>query len=1055
MPERPSTQDLDELPSLSGSFDLDQMLSMAEDVSGSDTETNASASSTVTDEAPTAPQPERAKPAPPVMPSPAAAPPEAAESSEADSSNASDSRIPVQCGGCQRRMRVPRTLAGRTVKCPGCGEGISVPGESTPRIEKRSGSSGSRSNGRVREAEESAAPQSSQEIKTLREAIERACEAPAPDPPAGEDAEPESAEETETGRKGKRKKARGNSTAPRKLGPLRFRSFRNHFLAGADPEARNTDREAAQASLDDVAASKDPRIVELITEHFDDLKGPLQARAIRALGEIGVAESFPFLLKLLLRKEESIVTSALLALGLLADPRAVLPVVTLAQVIPEQRVRAIDCLVRMGPAAVPELIRILRESDDLSMQFTAVEALGRIKAKEAAEPLAGLLKNSIGPIRCAAAEALGQIADPRASAALVQLLGCPDPNVRVNAVAALEQMPQKRLAKPLLRLLQDDMRDVRLHVIRTLGLCEDPSVAPSLIPFLNDSDEDLQLAAAEATGRLGDSSAVPKLIELMEQASVSDLDAPRLQKIIDTLRRLRDGRAVLPLLELLTHKNHRVRARAAEALGQIGDPAALQPLSELLYRDQIEMVQAAAAKALGDLGDPEALTALEHGLQQPLAVRSKAIIAIGQIQEPEAAEMVMEMLDDPASAIRYHAVTILGELGDDSVTPKLERLIVDSDDMVRRAVLKSLEQLGDTRDEAAIRKAIKNNRKPRRGRRQTTMVDLVPSFLAGVPVVAGSAAAGVIVAVGLLVWWMAGSGEEKPLVLRGDVVSVGMSGDGSRAVAARKYGLFEVWDIAGENVVQQLTDLPRDAVLLNADGSRMLCASKDASYLVDLTSKEILANDVGMSGAQALSDRSRAVTFNDEGLVVVWDISGARVDQRVDFGLKGIRTVKLTPDGSRCVAAAGKRLLVWNFEQQSIEHEIVIPRAEPAVTAVAISPDGQTIVTGHRNGSLLLWPAGARKPSETLPSPGRATPVVEIEYIEDNRLACALNQQFFTVALPSGEAKEIKFRLAGTITSVTIDSSGSRAIIASSDDSPLAVLDLKGAKKGPLLDLPY
>ena len=1045
----PSSSDLDELPSLSGSFDLSQMLAMADDVMGSDTDTSGTGTSAETHQAPVAPPAARQKPAPPTVPPPTG-PQENGAAAEDDSAS-SDTRVPVQCGGCQRRMRVPASLAGRKVKCPACGESISVPGDASPQIERRTG---------VRPRRDAAAapvqqvmPPSSEEIQALRDAIEHATQAPPPQPIV-DDTPAESTDTEGEGDEKKAKKKKPEKTPARKLGPLRWRSFRNHFVTGADPEAKTTEREAAQASLDDVVASKDPRIVDLIIEHFDDLKGPLQARAIRALGEIAETESFPFLLKLLLRKEEAIVTSALLALGLLADSRAVVPVLTLAQVIPEQRIRAVDCLVRMGTAAVPELIRIVRDSDDISLQFTAVETLGRIKAKDAAEPLAGLLKKAVGPMQCATAEALGQIADPRASAALVQLLGSTDPNVRVNAIAALEQMPQKRLAKPLQRLLADGEREVRLHAIRTLGQCEDPSVAPQLIPFLNDSDEDLQLAAAEATGRLGDSSAVPKLIELMEQATASDLDAPRLQKIIDTLRRLRDGRAVLPLLELLTHKNHRVRARAAEALGQIGDPAALQPLSELLFRDQMESVQASAAKALGDLGDPEALTALEHGLQQSLAVRSKAIIAIGQLQDPAATEVVEEMLDDPASAIRYHAATILGELGDDAVIPKLERLVVDSDDMVRRAAMKSLEQLGDTRDEATIRKAVRKGRKPRR-KRSTSMVDLVPSFLAGVPVVAGAAAGAGLLVVGMLVWWMAGSGEEQPLVIRGDVACVGLSGDGNRAVAAREYGLFEVWDIAGEDVVQQLTDLPRAAATLNADGTRMLCVSNEASYLVDLESKEILANDVGMTGAWALPDRSRAVTFNSEGLVVVWDLAGSTVDQRVDFGLKDLTVAKLTPDGSRCLAGSGKRLLVWNFQDQAIEFEIALGKGEGAITAAAISPEGDVIIAGRSNGDLTVWPVGARKPSANIAALGRKSPTIEVDYIAADRLACAYNEQFFVVSLPSGDATEIPIGLEGSITSVGIDNTGNRAVVTSTDDSPIAVLDLSGSKAGPLLDLPY
>jgi hypothetical protein len=62
----------------------------------------------------------------------------------------------------------------------------------------------------------------------------------------------------------------------------------------------------------------------------------------------------------------------------------------------------------------------------------------------------------------------------------------------------------------------------------------------------------------------------------------------------------------VPLLGALKDEDWRVRASAAEALGQIGDRQAVSSLIELLVDERIE-VQRVAAVALGRLGDPGAI----------------------------------------------------------------------------------------------------------------------------------------------------------------------------------------------------------------------------------------------------------------------------------------------------------------------------------------------------------------------------------------------------------------------------------------------------------------
>jgi HEAT repeat protein len=68
-------------------------------------------------------------------------------------------------------------------------------------------------------------------------------------------------------------------------------------------------------------------------------------------------------------------------------------------------------------------------------------------------------------------------------------------------------------------------------------------------------------------------------------------------KAVESLGRLGDPAAVDPLIEMLWDDDERVRLKAAWALGQIGDPRALPPLQRL-YRMEIDNVKEIIEEAI-------------------------------------------------------------------------------------------------------------------------------------------------------------------------------------------------------------------------------------------------------------------------------------------------------------------------------------------------------------------------------------------------------------------------------------------------------------------------
>lgn len=159
---------------------------------------------------------------------------------------------------------------------------------------------------------------------------------------------------------------------------------------------------------------------------------------------------------------------------------------------------------------------------------------------------------------------------------LIETLHDKDGYVRQEAMQALPELG-KAAVEPLIAALDSEFSDVRRGAIIALGKLEDPrAVEPILVASLEDRSWFDQINTATALVRIG---------------------TP----------------AVEPLIGALSHENSRIRKKAAEALGRIGDERAYLPLSNLQYSDKQYRVRETAKYALKRLKEPQAaLTPFFH-----------------------------------------------------------------------------------------------------------------------------------------------------------------------------------------------------------------------------------------------------------------------------------------------------------------------------------------------------------------------------------------------------------------------------------------------------------
>lgn len=290
-------------------------------------------------------------------------------------------------------------------------------------------------------------------------------------------------------------------------------------LAGV---ARHADPGVQEAVVGILAEVGDERALPELVQALKSLNWIVRSQAAKALGRIRAAESVPLLLPLLQDKVKAV------------------------------RVETGLALAALGPVALSNLVEALGHHEWL-VRLHAVEALGRMKAVEAVDPLLYVLFNDAdAAVREDAIRALGEIADRRATAFLLKVIE--EPGLRPLAIDALGRIGDPGAVPALIPIANGTARP---EVSRMIAGCGDAWTEEMLA----------MPAAVRALGLIGDERALPTLAAaLLHTVTRGEAAAALVRFGSKSLPH------VLPLLKQSQDEN--VRFYVKETLGKVGWRAA-------------------------------------------------------------------------------------------------------------------------------------------------------------------------------------------------------------------------------------------------------------------------------------------------------------------------------------------------------------------------------------------------------------------------------------------------------------------------------------------------
>jgi HEAT repeat protein len=230
------------------------------------------------------------------------------------------------------------------------------------------------------------------------------------------------------------------------------------------------------------------------------------------------------------------------------------------------RDQAREAIIKIGSPAIPSLAEVLKNNDDFTLSWEAVNIMGYIGDKEAAPIL------------------------------IEQVLNADNNHVRWRSIWALTQIKDERIVVELLKALKDEKERIRWNAAVALSNMDCKEAVPVLRRGLKSHSDWIRWEAVNALGRVHDEDIVMELIPLLK-----DPDKRIKQETILSLGRIGDKRATTPLLEMLVDTSPDIRWRAAMALGMIGDEKAIKGLEKQLKTEKDVYVKESIEEALQNI----------------------------------------------------------------------------------------------------------------------------------------------------------------------------------------------------------------------------------------------------------------------------------------------------------------------------------------------------------------------------------------------------------------------------------------------------------------------
>lgn len=435
--------------------------------------------------------------------------------------------------------------------------------------------------------------------------------------------------------------------------------------------------------------------------------------SLRSLRMLGGDVSVAVLLPILLAGSGTVQFEALEFMRGTTDT-ALLPAVTelLGTAAPPVKFKLLEVLSCYPVPEVKPIMCRLLDSSDADKKEAAAILIGLEGTGAFVDSLPSLVCDKDARVRREAIKAAARQGCHQTIPLLLTALTDEIADVRDEAVMALAGYGKAAPVSDLLHFLGQGDEQLDYTIIKALAKAESADAENALVEYLQKSDvsQHLEFAVIEALGKLSCSAGSGRRV-VTAYLSHNDPDIRRLA--LQALASLAGLDALAELSAACDDRHWSVRVAALQALGKMGGDLIVPHISAALT-DKDDMVRKNAILALGESGSSFAVPELVKQLTDtvmgkfaaegivsigraglprlhwiikgdyPAELREMVIDLLGKIGDNRSVNILLNLLEDPSSAIRLAAIDALVFCYDSAPLKKLAHIKrCDEDDQVK------------------------------------------------------------------------------------------------------------------------------------------------------------------------------------------------------------------------------------------------------------------------------------------------------------------------------------------------------------------------------------
>ncbi len=466
----------------------------------------------------------------------------------------------------------------------------------------------------------------------------------------------------------------------------RLQDLKNLFLNDRHPQLRIK-------LIDLLAKIYGNEGIKFLKEQYKNCSdGTVRKTLIEKVGNADLNGSIPFFIKVLGDPNIEAIELVITFLGNSGAKEALAPLIERLHFRnPEIYVPLINSIVKIGKKGHQQPIFNYIDSDDVYIKREIPVILGKIGNKESETVLINFLKDGNPLIRKNSLKALEKIIELKNIKYILATLKDQNIDVRKESIRVLGNIGSKRAINPLTEILKD--KDVKVRNLSKNALYKIFKKIKSndvLYDILKGKNINARREAIKLLGMLKDVNAIEYLIKTFD-STVASIRRASYRAILRILQNRIDEK----IIDSLAEKSWRVRMYCTKILGEIGDPAAIETVFELI-QDENGSVRKAAIDALINFKSDKVIEMAKSSLKNTnWKIRRAGVKLLIRVGSKESINSLISCLDDNDVYIKSWAAMALGKIKDvDSIEPFIQ-LLKETDDKIRLSAIKALGEIGN------------------------------------------------------------------------------------------------------------------------------------------------------------------------------------------------------------------------------------------------------------------------------------------------------------------------------------------------------------------------